>query len=193
MVIQTGIDGYRLTAARTRAHAGTDDAIFDSEDEDYPNKATTTVYRFVQGQRVPYTATARWSEYCQENGPGWKRMPYLMLAKCSEALALRKAFPAELSGLYTHEEMLQAETAPPALVEQPQGTVGRISDGQRRRLFALCKEHGVSHEDFKRFLKDAYQLDSTNDIEAGAYNVICQGITDGSVKEFLRPSEEQGK
>jgi len=129
MAIQTGIDGYRLLAARTGQLAGIDDVVFDSEDDTHPNRATVTVYRLVAGQRVPFTATARWREYVQTTKDGnptsmWAKMPYTMLGKCVEALALRKGFPAELSGVYTHEEMMQADnnslTPLPELPRKPQ-------------------------------------------------------------------------
>lgn len=110
MTIQASIDGYRLIATRTGALAGIDDAVFDTEDAAHPRWARVTVWRFVQGQRCPFTATARWAEYSADSSM-WRKMPYLMLAKCAEALALRKAFPAELSGVYTSQEMAQADGA----------------------------------------------------------------------------------
>jgi phage recombination protein Bet len=123
--IQTGIDGYRVVASRNGL-AGIEDAVFDAEDKPNPNKASVTVYKMVNGTRVPFTASARWAEYVQEKdeyvdgkktgkkAPAamWAKMPYLMLAKVAEALALRKAFPNDLSGVYTNEEMAQADTEP---------------------------------------------------------------------------------
>jgi hypothetical protein len=122
MTIQTGIDGYRVVAERSGTLAGIDDSIFDDETKDHPNKASVTVYRMIEGIRVGFTASARWNEYVQTYnrngqmmvGPMWKKMPYLMLAKCAEALALRKAFPNDLTGIYTNEEMSQADNVVPA-------------------------------------------------------------------------------
>lgn len=128
MTVQTGIDGYRLIASRTGQHIGTDDAEYGPDATTkalvHPTWARVTVTRLVGGHLAKFTATARWSEYVQTDAAGnpsnlWAKMPYLMLAKCAEALALRKAFPAELSGVYTKEEMGQAdngvaETAPAA-------------------------------------------------------------------------------
>lgn len=107
MALQTSIDGFRLMAARTGVYAGNDDAIFEEDDKGKPTRARVTVYRITEGQRCAYSASARWSEY-NAGGNMWSKMPHTMLAKCAESLALRKAFPAELSGLYTTEEMDQA-------------------------------------------------------------------------------------
>lgn len=118
--IQVSIDGFRSIAESSGAYAGNDDPIFDGEQEvEYstskagnqkvtaPTKATVTVYKIVAGQRYGFTATARWSEYYPgaKMGFQWHVRPFLMLGKCAEALALRKAFPKLLSGMYAQEEM----------------------------------------------------------------------------------------
>ena len=115
ITIITGIDGYRSIASKTGKHAGTDDAMFDSEDNAKPKKATVIVYRLVGGKKEPFTATARWDEYfpaVEKKQFMWKKMPYTMLGKCAEALALRKAFPNDLSDVFVEEEMDQAHVAP---------------------------------------------------------------------------------
>ena len=109
MTIQTAIDGFRAIADRTGQYSSSDEPIFE-EEGNKPVKATVTVGKIVQGVVGKFTATARWSEYYPEKGQTfmWDKMPHTMLGKCAEALALRKAFPAQLSGLYTGDEMDQA-------------------------------------------------------------------------------------
>lgn len=118
VVIITGIDGYRAIAHRTGLLAGVSDAVYDEgltefamkkDNRDHPETATISVKKIVSGHIVETTATAAWDEYYPPNKDMmWKKMPYLMLAKCAEALALRKAFPDDLSGIYTDAEMQQA-------------------------------------------------------------------------------------
>lgn len=112
MVIATGIDGYRTLADRTGTYAGNDDPVFD-EAVKRPGMATVTVYKVVGGVRCPFTATARWEQYVPQEGLDfmWRKMPHLMLGKVAEALALRKAFPAAIAGIYTDAEMEQAGPA----------------------------------------------------------------------------------
>lgn len=114
---QTGIDGYVAIAHRGGLCAGIEDIQFIPADESAPNptKATCTVWKIVGGQRVPFTASARWSEYVQltkEGNPNsmWRKMPYGQLGKCAKALALRMAFPEEIGGILTDVEMEQADS-----------------------------------------------------------------------------------
>jgi phage recombination protein Bet len=125
--IQVSIDGFRSIAESSGTYAGNDDAIFEGEQQiEYtagkdggkktvaaPLKASVTVYKMVEGQRFPFSATARWTEYYPgaKMGFQWHVRPYLMLGKCAEALALRKAFPKLLSGMYAQEEMEQGSQA----------------------------------------------------------------------------------
>jgi len=104
----TSIDFMRAQAAASGEMAGSDDPVFEDGPQ-HPTAARVVVYRITQGQRFAYSATARWDEYCPDAAPMWKRMPHTMLGKCAEALALRKAFPQQLAGLYAKEEMDQAD------------------------------------------------------------------------------------
>ena len=114
MVIQTGIDGFRIIAGRTGEHGGTSDIEYDSDDGPNPKWAKVTVTRLVAGKERFFSCTARWNEFAVLGHDGkpntfWRKMPFHMLGKVAESHALRKAFPNELSGLYTSDEMGQAD------------------------------------------------------------------------------------
>lgn len=106
--VQVSIDGLRLQAARTGDYDGQDDTEFEYTDKGELLLARTKVYR--KGISRPFVGTAHWKEYVQltkDRKPTsmWENKPHVMLSKCSESLALRKAFPDETAGLYTTEEM----------------------------------------------------------------------------------------
>lgn len=153
LTVQTGIDGYRLIGHRTREVAGTDGPYWrgketdwqDYWDEDEPPVAAKFGVRRLG--MVDYTYhVATYREYVQmvpnydergnKNGTRpndmWARMPANQLAKCAEAGAWRKAFPQELSGIFTDaeggaseivaqvQEEREAEAPAPRQIARPQ-------------------------------------------------------------------------
>ena len=121
--IQTGIDGYRLIARRAagRQGYGYEDPQWCGPDGQWvdvwtsdqsPVAAKVVVVR--DGQRFP--AVARYKAYVQTKRDGnpnsiWAQRDAEQLEKCAEALALRKAFPQDLSGIYTEDEMRAQDSA----------------------------------------------------------------------------------
>jgi phage recombination protein Bet len=113
MTIQAGIDGLRAIAERTGQLDGSETYWCGSDgvwvdvwlDSKPPAAAKTVIHR--KGCAHPFSATARFADFNAGQGL-WSKMPSVMIAKCSEAQALRRAFPADLSGVYSTDEMDQA-------------------------------------------------------------------------------------
>lgn len=117
----TTIHGLRCIAVRTGEYAGQEGPLWSAEDGPWldrwgpkqpPAFAKVGIKR--KGCDSVHWGIACWDEFAvfTEGGKDlaehWARMPRLMLAKCAAALALRAAFPEQLSGLYTKDEMGQA-------------------------------------------------------------------------------------
>lgn len=110
MSIQISIDGFRLIADRSGKYAPSREPSYTYDKTGNLESATAYIKKHVGGVWHEISATAFYVEYVQKTKEGkpnamWAKMPRLMLAKCAESLVLRRAFPAELSGLYTADEM----------------------------------------------------------------------------------------
>ena len=140
LTIQVSIDGLRSIAERTGQLDGSQSYWCGSDgvwvdvwlDSKPPAAAKTVIHR--KGCAHPFSATARFADFNAGQGL-WSKMPSVMIAKCSEAQALRRAFPADLSGVYSTDEMDQSVepvtvTAAPAPALPAKGDAKIFSAGK---------------------------------------------------------------
>lgn len=113
-VIMPGIYEQRITAFRTGQMAGQDEPVFGDtvtfRGIEAPEWCRVTVYRFINNERCAFSHTEYFCEACATTKEGkpnsmWSKRPRGQLAKCAEAGALRKAFPDELGGVITADEV----------------------------------------------------------------------------------------
>lgn len=133
LVVQVGIDGFRCVAERKGGYRGQlgpqwcgQDGLW--SDVWLKNEPPAAAKVLVLRANAQFSAVALYKEYVQLNRDGkpnvmWAKMPAAMLAKCAEALALRKAFPNDLSGIYTPDEIPSSHGAQGEPATTPAGVV----------------------------------------------------------------------
>lgn len=159
MTVQVSVDGLRVIAERSGKYQGQVGPQYCSKDGVWkdawlepgaPSAARVGILR--KDFSEPLFAVARWDSYKSLKADGnlmpmWAKMPDVMLAKVAESLALRRAFPQDLSGLYSPEEMNQSgsEVIEANYTEVPYGsqTLSKANSTERLKLAEDLRELGV--------------------------------------------------
>lgn len=194
--IQVGIDGARLVAQRSGEYAGQKPIEWTTDGKEWvdvwletepPRAARAAVMR--RGFTEPLYAVATWDSYAPYFGGKlsqmWKQHGALMLGKCAEMLALRKAFPMELSGLYVAEELDVATQQVATPIGSGRNWLVEIKEvttkNELRSLFKECKEaQEMTPALSAEFMTYATKLPDEIEAEEVAEEVIIEEVSNVS-------------
>jgi phage recombination protein Bet len=167
------IDGLRVIAERSGNYGGQTEPYWCGPDgewkevwlsDDPPSAAKVGVWK--RGYAHPTWGVATFKSYGKGKSNNWVSMPDVMLLKCAEALALRKAFPDDLSALYVREEFAEEAprpAAPTPLNQRPapiavvvDEDTGEIEDvaSVKRDIMTIAKEYELDNKDLGKVAKD---------------------------------------
>ncbi len=171
MVPQTGIDGYRLIAERTGRYAPGKNTEYAYKENGSLLSATAFIMKKVDDKWFEVSASAHYDEYVQTKKGGepnvfWKTKSHIMLGKCAEALALRKAFPAELSGLYSQEEFMEDQPVEKAPDEprKPQVAEVVLTPQELKYFHTQMTNLKVTKEEVKAYMIEVFGKESSKQL-----------------------------
>lgn len=208
VTFQVGIDGFRSSAEETDQYRGSDEPVFGPWIEKpfgHPEYATVVVHRALpDGTTIAQSSTAYWDEFYPgpDQGFQWQKMPRVMLAKCAEAAAFRRAFPKRFGGVYVTEEMQQADAA--AAATPIQATVTSHRDRITAQAAALTTQAVADDkaaatattpvprapdpvaEPAAEEAQRAAAAGEADIVDGQAVEVAGGGVTGGELREWLR-------
>lgn len=191
MGVQTAIDGFRLIAERTGKYLGQDGPYWCDRDgvwkevwlrsDQLPNPSVAKVGVIKTGCDRPIWGIANWESFVQLHKDGkpmwaWQKMPELMLAKCAEAQALRKAFPNELSGLYTPEEIRADDGVATEIQRIESKPEWKITAIHADLLRAAMAEANCPRESVLNYLKSKWNLERIQDLKEEQFDALHSAI-----------------
>lgn len=150
--MMTGINGFLAIANNHPEFDGMEVSV--EEKDGKVVSATAKVYR--KDRKYPSVATVYLSEYFKPSKYGngmWEKMPRMMLQKVAKSVALREAFPQELNGIYTQEEMPpefslnSAQVAPQAQESKKlykYAIQGFQEQDKNVKALEWCEKHGIN-------------------------------------------------